>query len=160
MTTRQDHRARIEGAFAPFAAMLREGRFARPDEGWPAELVAAHVVLNNDEFTRVAEAVARGEQPEYDNATATDETALRAFAHEAGGLAGLADAVERSAARLAAARAALTDEQAAREIRLRIRHDGQLVRDAPGPIGDWIEGNASFHLRTHTEQLAALRTAD
>ncbi|MFL6138497.1 MAG: hypothetical protein ACJ74O_11925 [Frankiaceae bacterium] len=148
---------RIEAAFAAFAAMLREGGFAVPAQGWSAELVAAHVVLNNEEFTRVAEALARGEQPAYDNAPAVDERALHDLVARAGGLPGLADEVERSAARLIAARGALTDEQAARAVHLRIRHDGRIIRDAPGPIGEWIEGNASFHLRQHAEQLAALR---
>jgi hypothetical protein len=149
----------IAAAFAPFVAMLRSGGFAAPAEGWPAELVAAHVALNNDEFTRVAEAIGRGEQPAYDNAPAVDEATLRALVDRVGDLAGLADEVERSAARLAAARAALSDEQAAREVPIRITSDGHLVRDAPGPIGRWIEGNAAFHLEAHLEQLAALRRA-
>jgi hypothetical protein len=146
----------IRAAFAPFIALLRAGGFERPEQGWPAELVAAHVALNNDAFAEAAAAIRRGEQPSYDNTEIVDRETLQAYADRVGGLDALADAVEASANRLAEAHAALDDERAARHVHVRIRHEGQLVNDEPGPIGWWTTGAASFHLRMHTEQLESL----
>ena len=147
----------IRAAHRPFTDLLRGGVFRASADDWTAECVAAHVALNNDEFTRVADAVRRGERPVYDNAIAVDEHRLRTYADESGGLPRLAEAVEESARRLARARDALSAEQAATEVHLRIRDGGELVRDAPGPIGEWIDGNASFHLEIHLDQLRGLQ---
>src|SRR5271165_6682722 len=102
----------LKSAYEPFAAALREGGFEAPAEGWTAELVAAHVARNNDLIAEVAETVAAGGQPAYDNRAAVDESELQAFADAAGGMAGLADAVEASARRLARAWAALDETTA------------------------------------------------
>ena len=40
-----------------------------------------------------------------------------------------------------------------------IRDSGTVVRDGPIAIGAFIDGNASFHLRSHLEQLKALEPA-
>src|SRR5580658_2628612 len=100
--------ASIEEAYGPFAAMLREGSFDAPAEGWPAELVAAHISANNDLIAEVAELVAAGSVPSYDNAAGVDEEQLGALVSRAGGLAGLAGAIEESAARLARAYGSLS----------------------------------------------------
>jgi hypothetical protein len=147
----------IEDAYQPFVAELREGTFVAPKDGWPAELVAAHVARNNDLIAEVAELVAAGERPSYDNAEAVDEASLSAYAAEVGGTDGLADAVEASARRLAAARAALDETAAAQAVHVVIHDAGAMVRDGPIPIGRFIEGNASFHLDLHLEQLRSLR---
>jgi uncharacterized protein YciI len=81
---------------------------------------------------------------------------LEAFAKSVGGLVGLADAVERSAVRLAAARAALDEEQAATLVPVVIHDGGEVVADRPIPIGAFCQGNASFHLDSHREQLRGL----
>lgn len=39
----------------------------------------------------------------------------------------------------------------------RMVDSGTVVRDEPIPIGKLIEGNATFHLDNHLEQLRALR---
>jgi hypothetical protein len=39
-----------------------------------------------------------------------------------------------------------------------IRDGDGIVNDGPIPIGRFIEGNASFHLDLHFEQLKALRS--
>lgn len=59
--------------------------------------------------------------------------------------------------RLAAARAALDETTADYLLPVTIRDGGDIVRDGPIPIGSFIEGNASFHLDLHFEQLKALR---
>jgi hypothetical protein len=147
----------IESAYAPFVAVLREGGFSEPTEGWPAELVAAHVTRNNDLIAEMAERIAAGEQPEYDNLVAVNDAALRAYSDDVGGIPGLADAIETSARRLAAARVALDEVTADYMLPVIIRDGGDIVRDGPIPIGSFIEGNASFHLDLHFEQLRALR---
>jgi hypothetical protein len=147
----------IETAYAPFVAVLREGGFSEPAEGWPAELVAAHVARNNDNIAEMAERIAAGEQPNYDNALAVDDAVLRVYSDEVGGIAGLANAVETSASRLAAAGALLDETTEGYMLPAIIRDGGDIVNDGPIPIGKFIEGNASFHLEMHLEQLKALR---
>jgi phytoene/squalene synthetase len=148
----------IESAYAPFVTVLRGGGFLEPAEGWPAELVAAHVARNNDFIAEMAERIADGQQPEYDNAIAVDDAALRAYCDEVGGIPGLADAIETSARRLAAARASLDETTESYELPAIIRDGGNIVNDGAIPIGRFIEGNASFHLDLHFEQLKALRS--
>jgi uncharacterized protein YciI len=147
----------IRSAYAPFVAALRNGGFTVPEDGWPAELVAAHVSLNNDLISEAAERIVAGEQPSYDNIAAVDETALGSYADAAGGLAGLADAVEASARRLAKAWAALDETTGSCLLPAVIRDSGAVVIDRPIAIRDFIEGNASFHLDAHLAQLKALQ---
>jgi uncharacterized protein YciI len=146
----------LEAAYAPFVASLRAGGFGPPPAGeWPAELIAAHIARNNDLIAEAAERVAAGEPVSYDNAVGVDETPLTEYAAAVGGLVGLAQEVERSAARLARASDGL-GARADTLVNVVIRDGGKIVRDGPMPIGTFIEGNASFHLDAHTEQLRAL----
>jgi hypothetical protein len=147
----------LEAAYEPFVAELRKGGFVRPQDGWSAELVAAHVARNNDCIAEAAEQVAAGARPSYDNAVAVDDAELGAYADEVGGIDGLARAVEASARRLAVARARLDETMATYPMPTVIRDAGAIVRDAPTPLAIFMEGNASFHLDAHLEQLRALR---
>jgi uncharacterized protein len=148
----------IEAAYGPFVAELRRGGFTEPEEGWPAELVAAHVARNNDLIAEAAERIAAGERPSYDNAAAVDDASLSAYALAVGGVTGLAAAVEASAHRLAAARMALDEADEAYPLSVVIRDSGVVVNDGPVPVARFIEGNASFHLDMHLEQLRSLRS--
>jgi uncharacterized protein YciI len=147
----------LEDAYAPFSASLLAGGFGPPPDGeWPAELIAAHIARNNDLIAEAAEEVAADDGPvTYDNAPGVEEAELIGYATEVGGLAGLAREVERSAARLAQAKQALGD-RADTEVHVVIRDGGKIVRDGPVPIGAIIDGNASFHLNMHAEQLRSL----
>ena len=145
----------LEAAYAPFIATLLAGGFRDPADGWPAELIAAHVAANNDLIAHAAEQVADGAEVSYDNASTVGDEELAAFARDAGGLPGLAREIERSAARLAAAGAALGD-RANTPVHVIIRDNGEIVQDGPIPIGACVAGNASFHLDVHLEQLKAL----
>jgi hypothetical protein len=147
----------IRNAYAPFVAALREGGFAVPGEGWPAELVAAHVSRNNDLISEAAERIVAGEAPSYDNSAAVDGAELRSYADAVGGLGGLADAVETSARRLAKAWAALDEATGSYLLPVVIRDADRVVNDGPIPIRNFVEGNASFHLEMHFAQLKALR---
>jgi uncharacterized protein YciI len=147
----------LQVAYTPFVASLLAGGFTEPADGeWTAELVAAHVARNNDLIAETAERIAAGADVSYDNASTVDAAELAAYADAAGGLTGLADEVERSAARLAAARQAL-GERADVPVHVVIRDNGQIVQDGPMPIGSFVEGNASFHLDMHLDQLKSLQ---
>lgn len=148
----------LAAAYAPFVASLLAGGFSEPADGWSAELIAAHVARNNDLIAEAAEGVAAGHEVSYDNAATVDEDELAHYAASAGGRAGLAAEIERSAARLAAAAGALGD-RAETPVHVIIRDNGEIVQDGPVPIGAFARGNASFHLRLHQEQLKALEPA-
>ena len=149
----------VAAGYAPFVATLLAGRFSDPpDGGWPAELIAAHVTRNNDLIAATAEQVAEGAEVSYDNASTVDDVELAGYATSVGGLAELAGEVEQSAARLEAARDAL-GAKAATPVHVVIRDGGTVVQDGPIPIGAFIDGNATFHLRLHYEQLKALEAA-
>lgn len=146
----------LDAVYAPFVASLLAGGFGPPEPGeWTAELIAAHIACNNDMIAEAAEQIAAGQPVCYDNEAGVDDTELAGYAERAGGLAGLAGAVERSAGRLERARDALGD-LAGTEVQVIIRDHGQIVRDAPMTIGSFIDGNASFHLDLHLRQLKAL----
>jgi hypothetical protein len=148
--------AEIQGAYAPFADTLRAGGFTEPDTGWDASLIAAHIATNNDQIAAVAEQIAAGHRPSYDNAEVIDDERLREFASAAGSLDSLAGLVVTSAARLARAWELLGPELGTVEVPAKIADGGRLVRDEPIPIRAFIEGNATFHLELHLEQLRAL----
>jgi uncharacterized protein len=144
--------------YESFALLLEEGGFEAPaDDGWTAELVAAHIAVNNDLIAETAERVA-DQEPDvaYDNAEAIDEEVLSLLIEQLGGLQGLADAVRESARRLEQAQLALGPDQVDLEIPALIKDAGEVVLDRAFAIGALIEGNASFHLDNHYEQLRAL----
>ena len=148
----------IVGAFATFVTALRSGGFAAPPDGaWSAEQVAAHVVRNNEHWTRTAREVAAGSSSAYDNEVAVDQGELSAYAASVGGLDALADEVERSAVELQSAYDALTDEQRETPVHTTIHHEGQTIVDEPRPLGRMLVGNATFHQQMHDEQLLGLR---
>jgi hypothetical protein len=146
-------RVRSRVRFRRSQRSFRAGGFVLPAEGW----TAAHIATNNDLMAEVAEQIAAGERPSYNNTVVIDDTRLAEFAAEAGRFDELASRVETSARRLAAAWAALDDVTGAYELPSRIFDAGFLVRDGAFPIRDFIEGNASFHLLIHYDQLMALR---
>jgi uncharacterized protein YciI len=146
----------LDAVYAPFVASLRAGGLGPPPEGeWPAELVAAHIARNNDLIAEAAEQIAAGHEVRYDNAAGVDDAELAEYAASVGGLPGLAREVERSAARLEKARDSLGD-RAGTPVHVIIRDHGEIVRDGPLTIGAFIEGNASFHLDLHHDQLKSL----
>lgn len=148
--------AEIQGAYQVFADTLQAGGFGEPATGWDASLIAAHIASNNDAIASVAEDIAVGGHPSYDNAELIDDDRLREIASVAGGLDGLAGLVMTSAGRLARAWELVGPELGATEVPAKIADGGQVVRDGPVPIRTFIETNAGFHLQLHLEQLRAL----
>ena len=147
----------IEAAHVPFAQTLRAGGFREPADTWSAGQIAAHICLNNEMISDAAERLHAGEQVSYDNADGVEDGELAAFAARLGGLGQLADEVTRSAARLARAYDTLSPAQRSTQVHVVIRDNGQVVRDAPLPIGALLTGNADFHLALHHEQLRELQ---
>jgi hypothetical protein len=147
----------LERAYVTVVRELRDGDFERPESGWGAEHIAAHLAINNDYFTAaVRELLATGTAA-YSNETAVDVDQLTAYASKFGGLGDQADDVARSATELAAAFGDLRSEDADADIPIVIHHEGRIVRDGPGSLAELIEGNASYHLAMHLDQLLALR---
>jgi hypothetical protein len=146
----------IESAYEGLTTLLRSATEFSVLDGWSAEMIGAHVAINNDEIAAVAEAVARGETTHYDNADGVDDANLRDFASRVGGRAGVAAEIERSARRLAEAKRMLGPVAEHTEIPVLIHDNGNVVVDRPLAIGDFIEGNATFHLDMHHEQVRAL----
>lgn len=146
----------VQAAYGPFAQTLREGQFSEPADGWNARQVGAHISMSNDLFSELAERIHGGEDASFDNAAVSDPASLLAYAEGHGDLAGLADAIEASAARLAEAYDRLSEDERDRPVPTRIWHEGQIVRDSPMSIGELILGNGDFHLAMHMDQLQAL----
>jgi hypothetical protein len=148
--------AGIEEAYGTFAVTLRAGGFLWPGSGWDASLIGAHIAANNDLIASVAEDIAAGRLPSYDNAEVIDDDRLAEIASAAGSLDAIAEQVMTSAARLARSWELLGPELGQVEVPARIADGGQIVRDGPVPIRAFIEGNATFHLQLHLDQLRSL----
>jgi Mycothiol maleylpyruvate isomerase N-terminal domain len=146
----------IEDAYEPFAAALRAGGFGDPDTGWTAGQIGAHIAMNNELLSEAAETLHETGAASYDNHAAVDDDGLRAYGLQCGGLAGLADAVRASAARLARAYENLTEEERERPVPVLIVDGGRVVADEPMPLGHLIPGNGDFHLARHLDQLQSL----
>ena len=114
------------------------------------------MATNNDLIAAVAEDIAAGGRPSYDNAEVIDDERLRQIASAAGGLEGISELIVTSADRLARAWELLGAELGQTEVPAKIADGGQVVRDGPVPIRTFIEGNATFHLQLHLEQLKEL----
>jgi hypothetical protein len=147
----------IEKAYVPLVRALRDGDFERPEAGWAAEQIAAHVAINNDFFSSAVRELLAAGHASYDNETAVDQDQLTAYASKFPVLGDLADDVARSATDLAVAYADLRSYDEDDEIPIVLHHDGRIVRDGPGSLGELIEGNATYHLAMHLDQLLALR---
>ena len=113
-------------------------------------------MANNNGIAAVAEAIAVGERPSYDNTEVIDDAELRDMASAAGGPERLADLVETSAGRLARASASLGPDTAAVEVPSRIVDGGRVYAMAPFLSAALIEVNATIHLQIHLDQLRAL----
>ena len=145
-------------SYLPFAQTLRAGGFVEPDEGWNASQIGAHISLSNEQFSDLADRLRNGADVSYDNSEASDPERLLGYASRHGDLAGLADAIEASAARLSDAYDRLSPQERQCQIAVRIWHEGEIARDSPMAIGELIVGNGDYHLAMHHKQLQDLRT--
>jgi hypothetical protein len=149
----------IEVAYVPLVEALLDGRFRQPDEGWNADQIGAHVALNNDVISAAAISLLALGHAAYDNEVVVADGLLLAYAEQLGGRSALAADVRRSAADLASAYASLLAAGSAGTVPIPtvIHHEGRTIRDDLGPVTSLIEGNATFHLAMHFQQLLALQ---
>ena len=149
----------IEAPFEPFATALRAGGFGLPvnPAAWPAELVAAHLIMSSDLLTEAARAVHAGQVPTYDDAASSDGDALREMLIRTGSLPELADEVERSASDLRAAHDMLDARQLQTPLPAGIVHEGKAGTDGSRPLGELIEAHVGPHLQRHLTELVELR---
>ena len=147
----------LENAFVPIVRELRDGDFERPEQGWGAEHIAAHLAVNNDCLTDAARDLLARRAASYDNESAVDMDELTAYASKFASLGDLADDVARSATELAIAFGDLKSQDADTKIATVIHHEGRIIRDGPGSLVELIEGNATYHLSMHLDQLLTLR---
>jgi uncharacterized protein len=148
----------IVSVFENVAISLRVEHFDEPSQGWSAAMIGAHLALNNDLIAEMVERIVRGEHPRYDNGAAVNDAILHAFVKRSAGIEGVADEVTRSALRLARARRALDPDTFEKLLHTVISDNGRVIRDCPVAIGALVEGNATFHLHAHIEQLTELKT--
>lgn len=150
--------AQIEQAYEPFAQALEGGGFRQPtpDEGWSAEMIGAHVALNNDSLTMAARDLLETGTATYDNERVVDDRVLLDRVATVGAWAELATDVRRSVRDMAVAYVDLADA-GSRAVPVTIHHAGQIVREGPAPLAELIERNVSYHLAMHLEQLLVLR---
>jgi hypothetical protein len=146
----------IRAAYVPFAETLRAGGFTEPDAGWNASQIGAHISMNCELLSDLADRLHSGEDISYDNSPVVADADLLAWARGVGDLGDLADAVQVSAGRLARSYENLTAQERARPIPAVVWHEGQIAIDSPAPLGELIIGNGEFHLAMHYEQLRAL----
>jgi hypothetical protein len=151
--------AELRERYASAVDLARRGSFRTPGGGWTAELVLAHLAATTDTFVEVGAAVKRGERPEYDDPDLVADAVLAERAAESGGLAGVTEWLEASAARLVAHAESLTEAEAATPVRFTVYHAGRRVPDEPRPWGRILASQASFHLPLHLRQLQALGAA-
>ncbi len=150
----------LEVAYADFFAEAERGGFGPAQAGeWGADEVLAHVALNDLAMVRVAHRlVHREEDLLFENVLCQDPALLAA---EVSRCADLAERVARGRAVAAVAMAAvarLDEEQRSALVHCRLRHDGEVVLDAPLPWGQLaIDAQAARHLPAHLGQLGDLR---
>jgi uncharacterized protein YndB with AHSA1/START domain len=155
--------ATLAAAYDAFFAVASAGGFGPPPDGeWPAELVVAHVAVNDDALSAVCRGlVAQSPGVRLDNAVTQDVAVLQALvdAHD-GKLEALVETGRARAAVYLDLLGRLDEDQLATEVPTRIVDHGDPVLDRPMPWGPFAIGTQrGFHLRIHREQLESLRTA-
>lgn len=142
--------------YAAVVDLARRASFRTPASGWPAELVLAHLAATTGHFLEVGAGVQRGETPPCGDLEVVDDEVLARLVAESGGIRGVSDRLEASAARLAAHARALSDAEAATLVRFTVYHEGERIVDEPRAWGRILTGQTTFHLPLHLKQLEAL----
>ncbi|MGC2486518.1 MAG: maleylpyruvate isomerase N-terminal domain-containing protein [Acidimicrobiales bacterium] len=142
--------------YDPFVALLRNGQFSAPADGWSAELIGAHIARATDHMAALVDQVLAGETPAFDNRDDVNEGELREYIEAHGGVGALADTLDGSARELAAVAAALDDGQRDTPITVMLVDNGVVVVDQPIPLGALLQTHVNLHLSGHLEQLQAL----
>ena len=143
-------------AYGPFVALLRNGQFSAPVDGWGAELIGAHIARATDHMADLVLDVISGETPAFDNRDDVEQSELREYIDSRGGVNALADALDASARQLSAVASDLSDSQREVLIPVKLVDNGVVVVDQPIPLGALLQTHVNLHLSGHFEQLSAL----
>ena len=149
----------LEEAYRELLDVARAGGFRPPaDNGdWPAELLLAHIVMNDRLLVATTALVLSGQVVPYDNAAANTEVGLHAVARAAGDLNGLIAVLRSTGLELVLLARQMTPEQSATAVPTRII-DGEDVRiDGLVPWSGVLNTHAEVHLPAHIETLRALQ---
>ncbi|HZQ26127.1 MAG TPA: hypothetical protein VFA94_00390 [Acidimicrobiales bacterium] len=151
--------ASLESAYRRILDLARTASFATPPAGsgeWGAELVLAHVTVNDELLLEAARAVLAGVVgAAYDNGLAVDEAHLAAQAEP--GLAALVDRLQTSSHNLVDVAIQLDTERAGVVLPVHIVDGGQVMVDQPMPMGRLLDIHAEVHLPSHLSQLESRR---
>jgi hypothetical protein len=149
--------ASLESAYRRIIDLASQGGFdTQPEDGWTAELLLAHVAVNDELLEATARAVlAHAPDPSYDNALAIDTEHLR----KQGTLPELIDRLQTTSRQLADVANQLTDGLEDVEVPVRILDNDTVVVDQPLPIGRLLEIQAAVHLASHLSQLEELHSS-
>jgi hypothetical protein len=147
--------APLESVYQRILGLAEQGTFTVPEDDWGAELVLAHLTVNDGLLIAAMRAVLAHEpEVRYDNADAVDEGNLRAQ----GPLSSLIDRLQTSSRQLVDVASQLTDGLEATEIDVHLLDGGEVVVDQPMPVGRLIEIHGAVHLPSHLSQLEQLRS--
>jgi hypothetical protein len=145
----------LESVYERILEMAASSDFAAPAEGWPAELVLAHLAVNDDALIdALRDVLANKPTHRYDNSAAIDEERLRAQ----GGLAEVIDKLRTSSRQvcdLARQLGPLEDTP----VEVHIKDGDDMVIDGETwPIGRLVQVHGEMHLPGHLSQLEGLRS--
>jgi hypothetical protein len=146
--------ASLESVYGRILDAAEHGDFAGLDGDWGADMVLAHLAVNDGLLIAAVRSVLAGEPAPYDNAEATNDELLRAQ----GPRPALIDRLQTSSRQLVDVASQLMDGLDAVEIPVHIADGGQTAVDGPMAIGRLLEIHATVHLPGHLSQLEGMRS--
>jgi hypothetical protein len=130
---------------------------ARPDDGWSADQILAHVALVTVATINAVSSVASGAVTTYDNRIASDTWTIDRVIGLAGGNAGLRERIRRQGDALCTlAGPALSEAELEMLVPTLLVSDNVVLVDQPLPLRDIVTGLADVELPGHAKQLLAL----
>lgn len=147
--------ASLESAYERILDVAASSTFTAGDDGWTAEMVLAHLAVNDGLLIEaVRDVLANKPTHRYDNKAATDDAVLR----PQGSLPEVIDKLRTSSRQLcdlASQLGPLEDTP----IVVNIADGGQTVVDGQAwPIAQLLQVHADMHLPGHLSQLEGLRS--
>lgn len=150
----------LSQAYAQLVAESEMGP-GRPAPGteWRAEIVLAHVIVNDRVLMGAACDLLDGLGAVIDNRSTQSLAYLEAVAGAAQSWTGLVATVSQSAREVIAVMASLGPELFSRPLPTRLIDAGVVQVDRPMSLEELLGIHASFHLPSHIRQLATCRQA-
>jgi hypothetical protein len=147
--------ASLESAYERILDLAASGEFTRDGEGWTAELVLAHLTVNDELLIEAVRAVlANKPTHHYDNGPATDDDKLR----QQGSLPEVIDKLRTSSRQLCDLASQLGPLEDTPVV-VDIADGGQTAVDnQTWPIAQLLQVHTDMHLPGHLSQLEGLRS--